>query len=117
MAFELSPAAAARMASRQQRYLLSMSEKVKQLNQLMDDWDHCTESRDSLASIRAAVHRLCGSAGLYGCDELLEKARECASVLEQLDPPDPAEVKALLTPLIDTMKQLERKADPCFGEP
>ena len=116
MVYELSPAAKARMASRQQHYLLSMPEKIEQLILLLSDWDQCPDPVDRLASIKAAVHRLCGSAGLYGCDDLLSAARVCASDLELLDRPDSAEVRIPLLPLIDTMKQLESKSDPCFGE-
>jgi chemotaxis protein histidine kinase CheA len=116
MVYELSPAATARMAARQQRYLLSMPDKIEQLAQLLSDWDQCADKNDCLNSVQAAVHRLCGSAGLYGCDDLLDAARNCASGLGQLDAPDSAAVRIILSPLIETMKQLESKADPCLGE-
>lgn len=93
----LSPGASRRMEAARSRYLQSLPDKLERIQRAWDAARAQGWSRDSFDHFRTLVHRLAGSAGSYGLDELGQAAK-CLDHLLGTIPPDeaPAErVKAL----------------------
>lgn len=68
------------------RYLDSFPKKQAELE---DHWDQVLASdwgADSLACLRTPVHRLAGSAGSYGLNELGRAARQLDTLLKNVSP-------------------------------
>ena len=76
MAFELSPAAQAKLASRKARYVTSLRDKHREIEQLAKPVVDGATDAPTLDVLREAVHKLAGSAGLYGFGELQSAASE-----------------------------------------
>ena len=116
MAFKLSPEALAKTAAKRQSYILSMPEKIADLTSLLREWKQSPENVESLTSIKRAVHRLCGSAGLYHCEALLDAAQKCADYLKRSESFSGTEVSIHLAPVIDAMNALTHTETPRSGE-
>lgn len=74
MAFELSPAAQVKLAARKERYVASLKDKRAELERLASPILADDIQAATLEPLRDAVHKIAGSAGLYGFPELQSSA-------------------------------------------
>ncbi len=79
MEFELSAAAKEKLAARKQRYVESLPEKREQIQALFDATQVDGAAPERQFDFHSMIHRLSGSAGLYGCQRL----HQAAAALDQ----------------------------------
>ncbi|MBT8058376.1 MAG: Hpt domain-containing protein [Gammaproteobacteria bacterium] len=82
----LSPRAQELQARLLRRYLDSIPEKKAELERAWEAVQNDAWSADALARFKTPVHRLAGSAGSYGLDELGQAARALDVRLKSLNP-------------------------------
>jgi len=102
--FQLSPEAQERLRQRAKAYRGAMGDKARLLRELLDQFaDAPTASHRAL--LQREAHRLCGSAKLYGCDELHDAARACDEALK-----DEAESERVAQAVEAMLAEMERLA-------
>lgn len=74
MSFQLSEAAREKLAARKELYLASLDKKRAELERLTAPVLAGELDEDNLEPLRQAVHKIAGSAGLYGLPDLQHKA-------------------------------------------
>jgi len=63
------------------KYRESIPSKLEQIARLIDEYEH-SPSKENLAALKLAVHKLAGSAGTYGYPEA---SRLCKNLESQID--------------------------------
>lgn len=86
------------------RYLRSLEAKAEALESLLDACLSRPDSPEALDALRAAFHRIHGSAGSYGLDELGELCGRCEDRLVHLQRTGRVE-RADLEPLGDALRK------------
>ena len=77
---ELSPVAQAKVAKLREEYLISLQERLDTLNDCWQQFNSGTHKEDTLTTFRTGCHKLAGSAGSFGFDEISRVARSLEKV-------------------------------------
>lgn len=93
----LSPRASRQMAEQRMRYLQSLPDKKAKIEQAWEKARLQAWSRVSFNQFTTLIHRLAGSAGSYGLDQLGQAAKCLDHLLGTIPPGEPpaARVEAL----------------------
>lgn len=113
MGFELSAAAQAKLAARKERYIESLRAKRIELEQLAGPVLEGEHGGRTLDALRESVHKIAGSAGLYGFADLQQSS---AALDQALLESGRLEIAAELPELIQNVLSAFDTAEPNTAE-
>jgi len=108
MSFELSAAAQEKLAARKQTYVSSLVVKQGTMSSLAEPVLAGDLSASALDPLRELVHKIAGSAGMYGFAQLQEAAAKLDFALLNVASVEPPIVKSLTQLIQDVMTAFDQ---------
>jgi len=72
-----------KMEAMKARYVASLSQKLSDISSAGESYFSSQGQSENRAALKTLVHQMAGSAGMYGLDEMGDKARKCDGLLSK----------------------------------